>query len=381
MTARGIDGVLTDPAQLDEPGFYALVMSFEGRLVAARMADVHWHEDQPWHGWYETRRGQSPASNAESESDTLAPVLVAPETGWRSSLDQHGYEAAVAQVREEIAAGNVYQANICRVLSRPQGAGETFDVDALFDGILRDNPAPYACRIHLEHAELPEPVSIASASPELYLRRDGARIASAPIKGTSTTPETMLEKDRIENVMITDLVRNDVQTVCEPGTVAVEGLLAMEQHPGLVHLVSTVVGQLSSSTRWGDIFRGTFPPGSVSGAPKSSALRIIDELETAPRGPYCGAFGWIHTPSAPQEMARAELAVGIRTFWSAATMSNRATDPVPSVELLFGAGAGITIDSDPAGEWRETELKARKLLQIAQATVTSRRNDERPNLG
>lgn len=148
--------------------------------------------------------------------------------------------------------------------------------------------------------------------------------------------------------MITDLVRNDLQQVCRPGTVSVEALLAVEQHPGLVHLVSTVAGQLRDDVRWAQVLDATFPPASVSGAPKSSALRIIDALEDEPRGPYCGAVGWVDA-----DRGTAELAVGIRTFWW--------RDGV----LRFGTGAGITWGSDPDGEWAETELKARRLVALA----------------
>ena len=127
---------------------------------------------------------------------------------------------------------------------------------------------------------------------------------SGPIKGTARTPDGLTEKDRAENVMITDLVRNDLQTVCRPGTVEVTSLLAVEEHPGLVHLVSRVRGTLSddvvrSGELWRRLLAGTFPPGSVSGAPKSSALRIIRELEPAPRGPYCGAVGWVEPTAGP----------------------------------------------------------------------------------
>lgn len=356
VSADGVDAIFDDPAALEEPGFYAVVCTFEGTFVAARMRNVRWYPDRPWEGWQAPHTGRQ------------ADVRVT----WASSLDETAYRAAVERVRRRIEAGEVYQANICRVLSRPVADAP---LDELFTALLVDNPARYASRIQLDSAG----VDIASASPELYLRRDGKRLASAPIKGTAPTADAMLAKDAVENIMITDLVRNDLQTVCEAGTVAVEGLLAVEQHPGLVHLVSTVVGQLRDDQGWSDVFAGTFPPGSVSGAPKSSAVQIIDELEDGPRGPYCGALGWVFTPTAAESVPTpgqtrtscAELAVGIRTFWR---VSGGAADPagaLGSSRLLFGAGAGITYDSDPAGEWRETELKAHKLLSIADRTCPS----------
>ena len=149
-----------------------------------------------------------------------------------------------------------------------------------------------------------------SASPERFLRRSGDLIESSPIKGTGRVPSDLREKDRDENVMIVDLVRNDLGRVCRPGSVEVPVLCRVEAHPGLVHLVSTVTGRLESDTGWPAIFAATFPPGSVSGAPKSSALRSIAALEPRPRGPYCGAIGWVDA-----DTGTADLAVGIRTFW------------------------------------------------------------------
>ena len=125
-------------------------------------------------------------------------------------------------------------------------------------------------------------------------------------------------------------------------------LCVTEAHPGLVHLVSTVSGREREGVRWPEIFDAAFPPGSVSGAPKSSALTTIGDLEPTPRGPYCGAIGWVDG-----DTATAELAVGIRTFWA------------EDGQLHFGTGGGITWDSDPDDEWAETELKARNLLRVA----------------
>jgi len=146
-------------------------------------------------------------------------------------------------------------------------------------------------------------------------------------------------------------VRNDLGAVCATGSVEVPDLCRVEQHPGLVHLVSTVRGRLRPGTGWGAVLAATFPPGSVSGAPKSSALRLIDALEPTTRGPYCGAVGWVDA-----DRSMACLAVGIRTFWWS------------EGRLCFGTGAGITWGSDPQSEWDETELKATRLLSLATTT-------------
>ncbi|MCZ9345070.1 chorismate-binding protein, partial [Streptomyces sp. TRM76130] len=142
------------------------------------------------------------------------------------------------------------------------------------------------------------------------LRRAGRTVESGPIKGTGRTEADLLDKDHAENVMIVDLVRNDLGRVCATGSVTVPDLCAVEKHPGLVHLVSTVRGELRPGAGWPDLFAAAFPPGSVTGAPKPSALRIIEALETAPRGPYCGGVGWVDA-----DRGAGELAVGIRTFW------------------------------------------------------------------
>lgn len=324
--ATGLVDVTSDPAALESTGFWAVCATFEGGLTCARFRDVR-EEPVP-----------APAPGAWR----------GPAAGdWTSSLDRTAYTAAVERIRTRIAAGEVYQANLCRVLSAPVTPGA--DVDALTALLARGNPAPYAGTIRLpEHG-----VETATASPELFLRRTGRTVESGPIKGTGRTEADLLEKDYAENVMIVDLVRNDVGRVCATGSVAVPDLCAVEKHPGLVHLVSTVRGELRPDAGWPELLAAAFPPGSVTGAPKSSALRIIAELETAPRGPYCGGIGWVDA-----DRGVGELAVGIRTFW---------IDRAEGV-LRFGTGAGITWGSDPEGEWRETELKASRLLAIASGT-------------
>jgi para-aminobenzoate synthetase component 1 len=176
----------------------------------------------------------------------------------------------------------------------------------------------------------------------------------APIKGTGVTEADLLPKDEAENIMIVDLVRNDLQHVCRPGSVEVTSLLKVEPHPGLVHLVSTVEGRLRDDVGWVQLFAATMPPGSVSGAPKSSALKAIADLEPVPRGPYCGAIGWVDA-----DLGRAELAVGIRSFWW------------HHDRLSFGTGAGITWGSDPGREWAETQLKAARLIELASRAGTT----------
>ncbi|MER6772808.1 chorismate-binding protein [Streptomyces bacillaris] len=332
LVASGLQDVTNDPAALDSSGFWAVCADFEGRTVCARFSSV--------------RREEVPAP--------VPGAWRGPGAGeWTTSLDRDAYTAGVRRIREHIAAGEVYQANLCRVLSAPLPEAEPgrADVDALTALLARGNPAPYAGTIRLPgHG-----VEVATASPELFLRRKGRTVESGPIKGTGRTEADLLEKDHAENVMIVDLVRNDLGRVCATGSVTVPDLCVVEKHPGLVHLVSTVRGELAEGAGWPELLAAAFPPGSVTGAPKSSALRIIEELERSPRGPYCGAVGWVDA-----DRGTASLAVGIRTFWIDRTG--------PGPLLRFGTGAGITWGSDPEREWDETELKASRLLAVASGT-------------
>ncbi|MBW1604182.1 chorismate-binding protein [Streptomyces sp. JJ66] len=327
LVASDLRDVTDDPQALDSRGWWAVVADFEGRVVCARFGDVR---PDPRPAPADRWRGPAPRA-------------------WTSSLDRPAYLAGVRRIREHIAGGEVYQANLCRVLSAPLPDAERSDMDALTTRLAHGNPAPYAGTVHLPaHG-----VEVATASPELYVRRTGRTLHSGPIKGTGRTAADLLDKDHAENVMIVDLVRNDLGRVCAAGSVTVPALCAVEEHPGLVHLVSTVRGELAEGTGWAELLAATFPPGSVTGAPKSSALRIIDALETAPRGPYCGGVGWVDA-----DRRTGELAVGIRTFWLDRTASGGAV-------VRFGTGAGITWGSDPEREWAETELKASRLLAVA----------------
>lgn len=331
-----------DAAALDTHGRWAVCLDFEGHLTAARF--------DTW----SVVAAENPPTTA-STTDT-GHWRGPPRDSWQSSLSAQQYRGAVASIRESIARGDVYQANLCRVLSAVT-AGDP-DPFALAAILTRGNPAPYAGAMNLPATGNSPPRAVTCASPELYLSRscDGT-LLSRPIKGTAAHADGFLEKDTAENIMIVDLVRNDLSAVAVTGSVRVPEFLVTEEHPGLAHLVSAVGAQQRPGTTWADIFAATFPPGSVTGAPKSSALRIITELEPRPRGPYCGAFGWIDS-----DTGEAELAVAIRTFWW--------TVESGEAKLHFGTGAGITWGSDPEHEWRETELKAARLVGLASGNRT-----------
>ena len=320
ILATQLEEITDDPKKVSDGGFWAASISFEGVSTFARFSKVE-KSDFP-------RREWKPLSGI-----------------WSSSLGREDYIDYVSQIRETISRGGVYQVNACRLLSHEMDKS-SLGLSGLFSKLLDENPAPYASYLSIPGLE------IASASPELFLSRSGKMIKTSPIKGTIREQETSFgEKDRAENLMIVDLMRNDLGQICQPGTVDVSELFRHEKHPGLVHLVSDVKGELKEGVTWEEILRATTPPGSVSGAPKSAALSIIGQVEGA-RGPYCGALGWING-------TQAQLSVAIRTFWN----SNEDL-------VRFGTGAGITWGSDSELEWEETQLKARKLISIAGGTLS-----------
>jgi para-aminobenzoate synthetase component 1 len=321
----GLRDVTDDLTVLDAAGHgqWAVVLPFDGPPVCARF-DV--------------------CVPAARPATVAAPPV--PLAGWASSLDADGFAKGVRAVREAVRNGDVYQVNLCRRLSAP--VPRHFDILGLAGALARGNPAPHAAAVRIRAAA----VEVASASPELFLRRRGDLVETRPIKGTAGPGRPFLDKDRAENVMIVDLMRNDLGRVCRYGSVEVPELCREERHPGLSHLVSTVRGRLRPGVGWAGLLAATFPPGSVTGAPKLAALDVIRRLEPVPRGVYCGAIGRVDTDS-----TEGELNVAIRTFW------------VEDGRLHLGTGGGITWDSTPEGEWEETELKARRLLAVAAGTA------------
>ena len=259
-----------------------------------------------------------------------------------------GHREAVGRAKARIAAGDIYQANICRRLEA------TFNGDPLdlfCAGVSELHPR-FAAFVRTAHG------SVASFSPELFLRRQGARVLTSPIKGTApltSAPDDLAAspKNRAENVMIVDLMRNDLGRVCVPGTVRVEHLATAQEHAGVLHLVSGVVGQLRQNADDADLLRATFPPGSVTGAPKVRAMEIIAELERTGREAYTGAIGYV------SPVAGLELNVAIRTFEFA------------EGHVWLGVGGGIVADSDPDEELSETFVKAAPLLQAIGGQLAS----------
>ncbi|HYT72376.1 MAG TPA: aminodeoxychorismate synthase component I [Gemmatimonadales bacterium] len=266
--------------------------------------------------------------------------------GLRSNFTRAGYLQAVARVIEYVYAGDIFQANLSQRLQAPL-AGTPFE---LYGRLRQRNPAPFAA--YLDFGDL----VVASSSPERFLRiRDGRRVETRPIKGTRPRgigPEhdaalalalAESDKDRAENVMIVDLLRNDLSRVCRPGTVRVPELFALEHYQTVHHLVSTVEGELAPEHDAVDLVRAAFPGGSITGAPKVRAMQIIAEVEPTQRGVYCGSIGYLSVTGA------LDTSIVIRTCLALGR------------DVYFQAGGGIVADSDPDDEYAETLDKARGL--------------------
>ncbi len=261
-----------------------------------------------------------------------------------SSSSQRAYEAGVREIIELIEAGDCYQVNLTRRITWP-GAPDPIGLAA---SVRCANPAPHESVLVLPRPD-GSPIAVVSASPERFLSWRATQLETRPIKGTATAAAALRSsaKDRAENVMIVDLARNDLGRCCEFGTVHVPALCTVERHPGLYHLVSTVRGRRRPDLGPSDVIRAAFPPASVTGAPKPRVLQAIEDLEACRRGVYCGAIGWIDT-----ERDQGDLAVAIRTF------------TIADGQTHLGTGAGIVADSDPTREWRETQLKVARLVDL-----------------
>jgi para-aminobenzoate synthetase/4-amino-4-deoxychorismate lyase len=270
---------------------------------------------------------------------------------WRPSVDRTTYDVAIERIRELIAAGHTYQVNHT-IRLRATIAG---DERAFYRDLCLAQRGGYAAYLDLGRYR------VLSASPELFFRVDGDRITTRPMKGTAPRGRWLAEdeeiaaallasgKDRAENAMIVDLLRNDLGRICRPGSVAVERMWEPERYETVWQLTSTIAGELRPGTSLPDVFRSLFPSGSVTGAPKVRTSQIIADLEDSARGPYCGALGYL-APTGSGEPS-ANFNVGIRTV--VLDGQTRMAE--------YGVGGGITYDSSAAGEYEEILAKARVL--------------------
>lgn len=273
----------------------------------------------------------------------------------KSDVERAPYEGRVRRVIDYILAGDIYQANISQRFNAT--LPEDADPFALYCALRERNPAPFAA--FMRHGD----ISIVSASPERFLKLRSGHVETRPIKGTrprGRTPEedraladelTSSEKDRAENLMIVDLLRNDLSRVCRDRSVEVPVLFGLESYATVHHLVSVVTGELNQGKTAVDLLRAAFPGGSITGAPKIRAMEIIAELEPTRRGPYCGSVGYVGFDGSM------DTSIVIRTM------------AILGRHLTFQVGGGIVADSDPASEYDETLTKARALIEALQGAA------------
>ncbi|MEX0807727.1 MAG: aminodeoxychorismate synthase component I [Dongiaceae bacterium] len=315
-------------------------------------------------GWPETERVKQ-ANRREARATWLRdwlrnagdaaphPHVRLPRDAWRSNLGRRGYEKAVSRTRAYILAGDVFQANIAQRFSTMLPVG--WDAIGLYDQLRIANPATFGAFVAGADQTL------LSMSPERFLRLRDGQVETRPIKGTRGRSTDQAEdrrladeliasaKDRAENVMIVDLLRNDLSRVSKPGTVNVPMLCGLESYAAVHHLVSVVTSQLHDGADALDLLAACFPGGSVTGAPKIRAMEIIHELEPDRRGVYCGSIAHLGFDGS------LESNIAIRTLVCAGR------------EASFHAGGGITLLSDPAAEYEETLIKAERVFAAFEA--------------
>ncbi|MEZ6135465.1 MAG: aminodeoxychorismate synthase component I [Pirellulaceae bacterium] len=348
-------------------GLYDTVLSWDHLLGQGWLISHGWPEFDPARRQQRAyrrlqslmRRLESPAATKPSawqqtmRSQSISQQQLAPQfetrrsPGWTSNYSPSGYRAAVARLVEYIHAGDVFQTNLAQRLLRPA----TCSPEELMLHLRQHSPAPFA-----GYADFGR-IQVISSSPERFLRVEAGEIEARPIKGTRprlTDPiadagiaQLLLasDKDRSENVMIVDLLRNDLSRVADPSSVQVASLCGLEKYPFVWHLVSVIRARLAPGKSATDVLACTFPGGSITGAPKIRAMEIIAELEPTARGPYCGSLGYI---SFAGDM---DLSILIRTV--------TASDGWWQVPV----GGGIVADSQPNLEEQETWHKAEGILR------------------
>jgi para-aminobenzoate synthetase component 1 len=284
--------------------------------------------------------------------DDIPAVPHAPDIKpWTSNFDRKSYEAAVQKVVDYIHAGDIFQANLSQCFEAeyaPDAIPARFD---LYRRLAAQSPAPFGAYLNFGD------VAILSNSPERFLQVKNAKVLTQPIKGTRPRGKMPVEdaglaqellnseKDRAENVMIVDLLRNDLSRVCKPHSVETPDICRLESFANVHHLVSTVTGELAEGKTALDLLSACFPGGSITGAPKIRAMEIIAELEGRARGAYCGAIGYVGFDGTM------DTNIAIRTL------------SIHKGRMAFNVGGGIVADSDPAAEYEETLTKAAKLFE------------------
>ncbi|MGQ9767219.1 MAG: anthranilate synthase component I family protein [Anaerolineae bacterium] len=308
-------------------------------------------------------RREAAARLDELEARILAPIpprqpgrLPDCCTGLSSNRTMAEFTAAVMRAKQYIAAGDIFQVVLSQRFSR-KTAARPFDI---YRALRRLNPSPYMFFFDFNHLVDHEPFYLIGASPEMHVRLEGRRAALRPIVGTrprgaDPAADIALErklladpKERAEHVMLVDLARNDLGRVCRYGTVRPTELMSVERYSHVMHIVSHVEGELQPALDGFDLFRATFPAGTVSGAPKIRAMEIIQELEGEPRSPYAGAVGYFSFDGS------LDTCITIRTL------------VMQGQTVSVQAGAGIVADSIPEREYQETINKAQALVRAVE---------------
>ncbi|MBR1092605.1 aminodeoxychorismate synthase component I [Bradyrhizobium manausense] len=333
--------------------FYDVVLAYDHRDQRCWIVSTGWPEQDA------TRRSKRACHRADQLAASLAESRVPQNEGitttssWHSSFKRDGYVAAVQNVIDLILAGDIFQANIAQRFSTRLPS--SFDPLAFYCRLRAVNPAPFAALLRYGKW------TIACSSPERFLRLDGSQVETRPIKGTigrSTDPqedrhraERLLasEKDRAENVMIVDLLRNDLSRVCDADSVEVSMLCGLESYASVHHLVSVLTGTLTSDHDAVTLLRACFPGGSITGAPKVRSMEIIADVERVAREVYCGAIGFISFSG------QMDTNIAIRTV------------AIDDSVAVFHAGGGITAMSDPSTEYEETLAKAQRIFDAFRA--------------
>ncbi|WP_439406435.1 aminodeoxychorismate synthase component I [Bradyrhizobium sp. DASA03076] len=334
--------------------FYDVVVSYDHRENRCWIVSTGWPEQDP------ARR----AARARHRANEFVALLANPNLArndahgavgpWHSNFSRAGYIAAVRRVVDLILAGDVFQVNIAqRFCAR---LTTSFDPVAFYCQLRSLNPAPFAAL--LRYGKL----TIASSSPERFLKLDGRVVETRPIKGTGVRSTEPMEdqrqaqllvtsdKDRAENILIVDLLRSDLSRVCTPDSVDVPALCNLESYASVHHLVSVVTGDLEKGQDAVALLQACFPGGSITGAPKVRAMEIITEIERVTREVYCGAIGFLAFSG------HMDTNIAIRTV------------TIDDSSAVFHAGGGITAMSDPAAEYDETLAKAQRMFDAFAAS-------------
>jgi para-aminobenzoate synthetase component 1 len=330
-------------------GFYDVVIAFDHIEKKAWIFSNGFPEQVPHH---REKRAKERLLEIEQKIITSAKQVLFLQNKTSvetllASFTKEQYMAMVKRVIDFIHAGDIFQANVTQCFSAD--LPNDFSPLLLYHQLQQVNPAPFAAFLNFSDTML------LSASPERFLQLQSGWIEARPIKGTRPRDDNVekdqklaeelltSEKERAENTMIVDLLRNDLSRVCVDHSVQVTQLCGLESFATVHHLVSVIIGQLKPEKDAIDLLRATFPGGSITGAPKLRAMEIIAELEPTARGPYCGCFGYIGFDGT------IDTAITIRTY----TIKNK--------KITFQTGGGIVADSDPLMEYQEMQIKAQAL--------------------